>query len=444
VSALSLKRLGPKSRTRSGAQPVEYNLLLTATLCLLALGVVMVFSASSTTALLGQSGDSAYYLKRTVIIGAIGLLVMRMLSARGARIARPLTGVLLLVSFVLLFAVMLPGLGSSANGAQRWIAAGPFQIQPSELAKLALILYGANLLATRPQITRDIRTLVPYLSVVGVACLLMMAEPDLGTTIVVCLSCAALLVAAGIEIRKLLILGGVLAALVLLAILIEPYRMQRLTGFLDPAGDPSGAGFQAIKAKIAMGSGGIFGVGLGQSLQKAFYLPEAHTDMIAAVIGEELGLVGLLALVGLFGMFGYAGLRTAQRARDRYTKLLAAGLTSMVLLQAIVNLFAVLGLAPLTGVPLPFVSYGNSSLLVMLASTGLLLNIARGGTAAAPARRGEGAARLRVVDGGRGARGSASATRGRSASSGGKSRDSRGGNRGARRAGAGRRRRAAR
>jgi cell division protein FtsW len=444
VSALSLKRLGPKSRTRSGAQPVEYNLLLTATLCLLALGVVMVFSASSTTALLGQSGDSAYYLKRTVIIGAIGLLVMRMLSARGARIARPLTGVLLLVSFVLLFAVMLPGLGSSANGAQRWIAAGPFQIQPSELAKLALILYGANLLATRPQITRDIRTLVPYLSVVGVACLLMMAEPDLGTTIVVCLSCAALLVAAGIEIRKLLILGGVLAALVLLAILIEPYRMQRLTGFLDPAGDPSGAGFQAIQAKIAMGSGGIFGVGLGQSLQKAFYLPEAHTDMIAAVIGEELGLVGLLALVGLFGMFGYAGLRTAQRARDRYTKLLAAGLTSMVLLQAIVNLFAVLGLAPLTGVPLPFVSYGNSSLLVMLASTGLLLNIARGGTAAAPARRGEGAARLRVVDGGRGARGSASATRGRSASSGGKSRDSRGGNRGARRAGAGRRRRAAR
>jgi cell division protein FtsW len=444
VSALSLKRLGPKSRTRSGAQPVEYNLLLTATLCLLALGVVMVFSASSTTALLGQSGDSAYYLKRTVIIGAIGLLVMRMLSARGARIARPLTGVLLLVSFVLLFAVMLPGLGSSANGAQRWIAAGPFQIQPSELAKLALILYGANLLATRPQITRDIRTLVPYLSVVGVACLLMMAEPDLGTTIVVCLSCAALLVAAGIEIRKLLILGGVLAALVLLAILIEPYRMQRLTGFLDPAGDPSGAGFQAIQAKIAMGSGGIFGVGLGQSLQKAFYLPEAHTDMIAAVIGEELGLGGLLALVGLFGMFGYAGLRTAQRARDRYTKLLAAGLTSMVLLQAIVNLFAVLGLAPLTGVPLPFVSYGNSSLLVMLASTGLLLNIARGGTAAAPARRGEGAARLRVVDGGRGARGSASATRGRSASSGGKSRDSRGGNRGARRAGAGRRRRAAR
>ena len=200
----------------------------------------------------------------------------------------------------------------------------------------------------------------------------------------------------------------------------------------------------APQARAGSGDQPVSQDGLGQSLQKAYYLPEAHTDMIAAVIGEELGLVGLMALVGLFGMFGYAGLRTAQRARDRYTKLLAAGLTSMVLLQAIVNLFAVLGLAPLTGVPLPFVSYGNSSLLVMLASTGLLLNIARGGTAAAPARRTDGAARLRVVDGGRGARGSTRAARGRSTSSRGKSRASSGGNRRTRRAGAGRRRRAAR
>jgi cell division protein FtsW len=444
VSALSLGQIGTRARTRSGGQPIEYNLLLTATLCLVAFGIVMVFSASSTTALLGQSGDSAYYLKRTLVIGAVGLVLMRLLSVRGARIARPLTGMLLLISFVLLLAVMLPGIGSSANGAQRWIAAGPFQVQPSELAKLALILYGANLLALRPQITRHIRTLVPYLAVVGVGCLLMMAEPDLGTSVVVCLSTAALLVAAGMKIRHLLLLAAAVGAVVLLAILIEPYRTQRLTGFLNPTGDPSGAGFQAIQAKIAIGSGGFFGVGLGQSLQKAFYLPEAHTDMIAAVIGEELGFVGIAALLGLFGLFGYAGLRTAQRARDRYAKLLAAGLTSMVLIQAIVNLFAVMGLAPLTGVPLPFVSYGNSSLLVMLASTGLLLNIAKGGTAAAPARREGRAARLRVVDGGRGARGGASAARGRSASSGAKSRGSRGGNRGTRRSSAGRRRRAAR
>ena len=174
-------------------------------------------------------------------------------------------------------------------------------------------------------------------------------------------------------------LAAIAGGVVLLAILIEPYRMERITSFLDPGGDPGGAGFQLIQAKIALGSGGLFGVGLGESLQKAFYLPEAHTDMIAAVIGEELGMVGIGALVGLYGLFGYAGFRIAQSARDRYGKLLAAGLTSLVLVQAMVNLLAVFGLAPLTGVPLPFVSYGNASMLVMLAGVGLLLNVARGG-----------------------------------------------------------------
>jgi cell division protein FtsW len=443
MTALSLSRLGPRTRRRAGAQPIEYNLLLTATLCLLAFGVVMVFSASSTTSLLGQSGDSAYYLKRTVLFGAGGLLVMRVLSLRGMRLLRPLTPLLVAASFFGLLAVLIPGVGVSANGAQRWIGAGLFQVQPSEFAKLALILYGAHLLAARPRMTRGIRTLMPYLALVGLACTLMVAEPDLGTAIVVCLATGALLVAAGVKIRHLALLGAAIGVVLLLAIAIEPYRMQRLTGFLNPTSDPGGAGFQAIQAKIALGSGGIFGVGLGQSLQKAFYLPEAHTDMIAAVAGEELGLVGLSMLVGLFGLFGYAGLRTAQRARDRYGKLLAAGLTSLILVQGIVNLFAVLGLVPLTGVPLPFVSYGNSSLLVMLAATGLLLNVARGGQAAAPARRGTGAARLRVVDGGRARRRSgARPARGRSVSGGAKSRDSRGGNRGARSAGARRRRRA--
>jgi cell division protein FtsW len=443
MTALSLSRLGPRTRRRAGTQPIEYNLLLTATLCLLAFGVVMVFSASSTTSLLGQSGDSAYYLKRTVLFGAGGLLVMRVLSLRGMRVVRPLTPLLVAAAFFGLLVVLLPGVGMSANGARRWIGAGLFQVQPSEFAKLALILYGAHLLAARPQVTRGLRTLVPYLTVVGLACMLMIVEPDLGTAIVLALATAALLVAAGVKIRHLALLGGAIGVVVLLAIALEPYRMQRVTGFLDPSGDPGGAGFQAIQAKIALGSGGIFGVGLGQSLQKAFYLPEAHTDMIAAVAGEELGLVGLSMLVGLFGLFGYAGLRTAQRARDRYGKLLAAGLTSLVLVQAIVNLFAVLGLAPLTGVPLPFVSYGNSSLVVMLAATGLLLNVARGGQAAAPARRREGAARLRVVDGGQArARSGARPARGRSVSGGAKSRHSRGGNRGARSAGARRRRRA--
>jgi cell division protein FtsW len=194
----------------------------------------------------------------------------------------------------------------------------------------------------------------------------------------------------------------VIAGLTLAAAIVEPYRMARLTGFLHPTADPSGAGFQAAQAKIALGSGGIFGVGIGNGVSKALYLPEAHTDMITAVIGEELGMAGITAIVGLFGLFGYAGLKTAQKAKDNYSKLLVAGLTSLVLVQATINLFAVMGLAPLTGVPLPFVSYGNSSLMATLFAVGLILNVARGGSARA-ARKATptGAGKLRVVEGGR-------------------------------------------
>jgi cell division protein FtsW len=436
--------LSPRRRRRPArkrARPVEYSLLLTATLCLLALGVVMVFSASSTTSLLGESGDGAYYLKRTLAFGAAGLVVMKLLAVRGVALMRPLTGALLALSFVLLFAVHVPGIGIEANGAQRWIGAGLIQVQPSEIAKLALILYGAHLLAARPRIVARFGTLVPYLVVVGLACLLIVTEPDLGTAVVISLGVATLLLAAGGKVRHLAGIAAAIAVLALVAIALEPYRMERLTGFLDPAADANGAGFQGIQASIALGSGGIFGVGLGESVQKAFYLPEAHTDMIAAVIGEELGLVGIALLVSLFTLFGYAGFRTAQRARDRYTKLLAAGLTGIILVQAVINLFAATGLAPLTGVPLPFVSYGNSSLLVMLAAVGLLLNVASGRTAAARAGSRSRGARLRLLEGSRGA--DARGPKRRSEASRAKGRHSRGGNRRARGAGAGRRRRAA-
>jgi cell division protein FtsW len=449
VTALKLTGIGP--RRKAGAQSVEYSLLLTATLCLLAFGVVMVFSASSTTSLLGKSGDSAYYLKRTLLFGVAGLVVMRVLSVRGLRLVSAITPAILVIALGLLVVVLIPGVGLEANGARRWIGAGLFQIQPSEIAKVALVLYGAYLLTRRPRMVRSIREMAPYLMAVGLVCLLVVVEPDLGTAMVACLTAAALLTAAGARMRDLALLAGVIGFVVLCAVVIEPYRMARLTGFLDPSSDPGGAGFQAIQAKIALGSGGVFGVGLGESLQKAFYLPEAHTDMIAAVIGEELGLAGISMLVCLYGLFGYAGLRTAQRARDRYGKLLAAGLTSLVMIQAVVNLFAVLGLAPLTGVPLPFVSYGNSSMLVMLAAVGLLLNVANGGTAGikavpkAPARRRstrpQRSGRLRVVDGSRAAPARRSTQRRRTAS-GAKGRDSGGRDRRTRRTGARRRRRA--
>jgi cell division protein FtsW len=435
--APATRRKPARPRSRTAAHSTEYSMLLTATLCLLAFGAVMVFSASSTTQVLSDGGlsNSTYFLKRTLLFGIAGLLVMRVLAVGGVQILRALTPALLVVSLSLLVIVLAAG--SSANGAQRWIGSGFLQIQPSELAKLALILYGAHLLATKPRRVRSIEGMLPYLLVVGFACLLIVLEPDLGSAIVAALAVAAMLIAAGARIRDLALIGMVIGFFALIAIMIEPYRVARFTGFLNPGADAAGAGFQAVQAKIALGSGGVLGVGLGDGVQKAYYLPEAHTDMIAAVIGEEIGLIGIAGLVGLYGMLAFAGFRTAQKAKGHYGKVLAAGLTSLILIQAVVNLFAVMGLAPLTGVTLPFVSYGNSSLLVSLAAVGLILNVARanerGVAVDGPARR---AGRLRVVEGGR------SSPRGRSKTSRANGRDSRGRNRGARGARHGGRRRA--
>jgi cell division protein FtsW len=426
-----------RTRSRSKDRPLEYTLLLTATMCLLTFGAVMVFSASSSASLLND-GDSLFYLKKTLMFGAVGLVVMKILSMQRLADVRRLTAMVLLGAVGLLLVTKV--MGTSVNGAQRWLAFGPIQVQSSEIAKVALMLYAVSLLADRPQMTRDLRSMRPILLIAGGICALIVLEPDLGTAMVTAFSVAALLIAAGAKLHHLAMIAGALLVVVLVAVIMEPYRMARLTSFINPGADAAGAGFQGQQATIALGSGGIFGVGIGESVQKAFYLPEAHTDMIAAVIGEELGLIGISLLVGLYMMFGYAGFRTAQKARDRYGRLLAAGLTAMILVQASINLFAVLGLAPLTGVTLPFVSYGNSSLIVTLAAVGLLLNVANGGSAGASAtgeRR-----HLRVLDGG-GARRQAQAkrrpaARGGSRASGDRSRRY-GGSRGS---GAGRRRRA--
>jgi cell division protein FtsW len=429
-----------KKRSRARVSP-EYNMLLTATLCLLALGAVMVFSASSTTKVLQEGGlsSSAYYLKRTLIFGAVALVIMHVTARVELKRIRELTPLLLGASAFLLLAVL--GAGTEVNGATRWIGGGSLQIQPSELAKVALILYGADMLARKPKKARTLTGLKPYLLVVAGCCALIMLEPDMGTTMVIVFAVAATLVAAGARPADLGKIALAIGGAALLMTIVEPYRMARLTGFLHPTADPSGAGFQAAQAKIALGSGGLFGVGIGNGVSKAFYLPEAHTDMITAVIGEELGMAGITAIVGLFGLFGYAGLKTAQKAKDNYSKLLVAGLTSLVLVQATINLFAVMGLAPLTGVPLPFVSYGNSSLMATLFAVGLILNVARGGSAkAARNSTPTGAGKLRVVQGGR-----EPATKRRSAQSGArkaKGRSGGGGNGGARRTRHGGRRRA--
>ena len=380
--------------------PLEYSILYTATLCLIAAGAVMVYSASSAESLLDGSGDPSYFLKRYVAYGAIGLVAMHLISRHGLGLVRRATGPLLALGFALCVAVMIPGVGVTVNGATRWLGAGPVQFQPSEVLKVALVLYGAQLLATRAKKIHTLGGLCkPFLLVVGAAFLLLMKQPDMGTALVVSFAVAALLVASGARRRDLAILAGALVSVVTVLAIVEPYRRARLLSFVDPWADADGAGFQSVQAMIAMGSGGFFGVGLGESVQKIFYLPEAHTDMILAVIGEELGAFGVIVLAALYGLIGYAGFRTAKLARDRYGKLLAAGVTSLILGQATLNFFAVMGLAPLTGVPLPFVSYGNSNMIVLLGAMGLLLGLAaRSGQAAAA----EGGRReLRAIEGGR-------------------------------------------
>jgi cell division protein FtsW len=398
-------------------RPVEYSILYTATLCLLAFGAVMVYSASSAESLLSGPGDPSFYLKRYLICAVMGLVVMNLASRHGLKVIKALTPFLLIGSFALTAALMVPHVGVTVNGATRWLGAGPLQFQPSELLKVSIVLYAAQSLALRPRATKTLKGLVnPLLIVVAAACLLLLKQPDLGTALVICLAIGTLLIAAGTPVRLLGGIFGTLLVLTLLLALLEPYRRARLTSFVDPFADAGGAGFQAVQALTAIGSGGVFGVGLGESVQKIFYLPEAHTDMILAVIGEELGLVGIMGVIGLYGMVGYAGLRAAKLAGDLHAKLLAAGITSLILCQATLNFFAVLGMAPLTGVPLPFLSYGSTNLVVLMGAMGLLLNVAATGGRARRARK----PRLEAIEGGRDAQ----------------DRDRRGRHGGARRAGA--------
>jgi cell division protein FtsW len=342
----------------------------------------MVYSASSPLAIAGGSAGGMSELIRFVLYGAVGLVVLRYASRVGLDQVRRLTGPLLGLAFALLIAVRLPGLGHSTLGAQRWIGAGPVQFEPSELMKLALVLYGAHVLSSGRPSARSRATALKRVALVGAAaCLLVGSQPDIGTTLVIAFALAAIVLTAGISMRLLAIVALIGIGAVILFAIAVPYAGARLTSFLDPWAHATRSGYQSVQSQIAIGSGGLFGRGPGQSLQKDFYLPEAPTDFILAVIGEELGFVGIAGLLALYGLIAYAGLRTARRAKGSYALLVAVGVTSLIVFQAALNVFAVLGIAPVTGVPLPFVSYGASNLLVMLAAMGLLLNIAGGGAA---------------------------------------------------------------
>jgi cell division protein FtsW len=366
---------------RRHPHPIEHSILITATLCLLAAGAVMVFSASSARTLLSGQGDGTSFMVKYVAYGAVGFVLMQLIARRGLDLVVKATGPLLAVSFLCLVLVKVPGFGVEVNGARRWLGAGPLVFQPSEVMKLALVLYAAKILAERPALLRRPRNLGPLVLVAGGAVLLVASQPDLGTALVISFTMAAMLVAAGMPIRWLATAAGGGAGMVLMYAMTASYRRDRLMTFLDPWAHAGNEGFQSVQGQIAIGSGGFFGRGLGESLQKNLFLPEAHTDFILAIVGEELGVVGICGILFLYGLVAYAGLRVAKNARGTYAKLLAAGVTSLFLSQAMLNVFTVLGLAPLTGVPLPFISYGSTNLIVLLVGMGVLLNVAAGGNA---------------------------------------------------------------
>jgi cell division protein FtsW len=371
----------PGESAAAARLPLEHSMLLTATLCLLAGGAVMVYSASAPAALTGGGGTGQ--LIRFVGYAFAGLVVLQVVARIGLASIRRLTGPLLGLAFVLLLAVRLPGLGhASGTTAQRWLAFGPLSFEPSELMKLALVLYAAHIFSSGRPGPRSVAIAFKRLLVVGgCGCLLVVTQPDLGTTLVIVFALLAIVLVAGVPGRWLAIAGIVLAVGVGGFAAINPYAAARLTSFADPWAHAKTSGFQSVQSQIAIGSGGLFGRGPGQSLQKDFWLPEAPTDFILAVIGEELGFVGIAALLFLYSLIAFAGMRAARRAKDAYATLIAVGVTSLILVQAVLNVFAVLGIAPVTGVPLPFVSYGASNLLVMLAGMGLLVNVAGGGAA---------------------------------------------------------------
>ncbi|HZC30789.1 MAG TPA: putative lipid II flippase FtsW, partial [Gaiellaceae bacterium] len=353
----------------------EWQLLVLVTLGLTAFGLVMVYSATSASAALGNANPTGY-LERQAVYASIGLGLLVFAARTDFRKLKPMAGTLVLVGLCLALAVL--AIGTRVNGARRWIGFGPAAFQPSEYIKLAVLVWCAAYLARKPA-PRTLKQLArPIGAVVGIFALLILDEPDLGTVIALVVIVGAVLLVSGTPLPTLTAAYLFVFGLGGIAAWASPYRRARLFTFLDPWKDPLGAGLQNVQAQISIGSGGIFGRGLGNGIEKVHYLPEAHTDMIFAVIGEELGLVGAAVLVLGYCAFAYAGLRLALSCKDPFGKRLAAGITALVCGQAAINLAAVLGLAPLTGIPLPFVSYGGSSLVMTLLGVGILLNIARG------------------------------------------------------------------
>jgi cell division protein FtsW len=353
------------------------TLLFAAVASLVAIGLVMIFSASSAQAY-ADAHDTAYYLKHQLLYLIVGLgfaAVAYHIDYRKLRAAAPY--VLMLCVFGLV-AVLVPHVGVVVNGARRWIGAGAVSLQPSEFAKLGIVVYLAAALAARgDRITSLSKGLFPLCIPVVLSAMLVLVEPDMGTASLIVFTSFAMFFAAGARIEHLLMIVMVTVPPVVLTILTSPYKRARIFAFIDPWKDAQNTGFHIVQSLLALGSGGLMGVGLGESRAKFFYLPEQYTDFIFSILGEELGLAGTIAVIVLFIVFAYRAIRIAVAAPDRFGFFLASGCTALIVIQAFVNIGVVTSSWPVTGVPLPFISFGGSSLIVCLVAVALIMNVGR-------------------------------------------------------------------
>jgi cell division protein FtsW len=350
-------------------------MLLGLTVVLTVAGLVAVYSASFVIAL-ARFGDPNYYILRQLVfctVGVVGLLVM---MRTDYRILRSLAVPLMIATIGMLFAVLI--IGQEAGGARRWIGVGEITVQPAEFAKLTIIIYMAAWLSSKGANIRSFEQgLIPFVIILGLVSGLIMLQPNMGTTFIICVITVVMFWTAGasfLQMSALVSLGGVLMAILAT---VEGYRMNRVTAFLDAESDPQGTGFQTLQSLIAMGNGGIDGLGLGASRSKFFYIPESHTDGVFAIVGEELGLIATVTVVVIFMLFMVRGYQIAGRARDDFGMLMATGITTWIVAQALLNIGGITRVIPLTGVPLPFLSFGSNALVAVLLAVGVLLSISR-------------------------------------------------------------------
>jgi cell division protein FtsW len=363
-------------------------------------GLIMVGSASPLISISLYGSPWSIFIRQAMWMG-VGACALLVFSRVDYRKWRRLRGPLVVVTLGLLVLVLVPRLGVTSGGSSRWIGFGMFQLQPSELMKLALAVFAADLLTRRSSRLADPKlVIVPVLAVLGISGILILKQPDMGTVMVLACIAFGILFMGGVPMAPILKIMGLFVGLAVVVGLADPYRRDRILSFLNPGANRSGTGYQVWQSLIGLGSGHVFGLGLGGGREKWGMLPNAHTDFIFSVVGEELGLAGAVLLLGLFFALAWFGLRAATRAPDRFGSLLAVGITTWVTSQAVINIGAVIGVLPVTGIPLPFVSFGGSSLIITMAAVGILINIAaheRSTSPAGAARRAPVRARERLV-----------------------------------------------